>query len=289
MGRLMAIQISGDSKKAQLKGERPTDPAFKMPATWIVSGDRERAELLGHTVVDPATVVTTQLTEVLKSNAAELLGRAEAQELVDAFAMHNAKLVEEVIPNLLPLGDVIRVLKNLLRENVSVRDLRTILETLADYASTVKDPDALTEKVRVALGRQLTARYLGANGKLPTLMLSPEAEMVLRGRPSPKKAGSAAGPNASGGPNLGGGAATFDPSAVHRVIAGLERALAGLDANAHEPVVVCAADLRRTVATLAARHAPGLAVLSYAEIDPRVQLESLGAVGLSSAAPAVAA
>lgn len=278
IGRLMAINPGNAS--GRLKGEPAVDPAFGMPAVWIAAGDRERAELFGYTVVDAATVAATHLTELLRTHAAELLGRMEAQDLIDAFGQSHSKLVEEVIPNLLPLGEVIKILKNLLSEGISIRDLRTIFEAIADHANTVKDPDALTELVRARLFRQLTARFLDGQGDVPALVLSPDVEMALRGslaRPNhtgPASAGSGRGPQST--PSRPGP----DPTLLPRLIAGIEKAIAGLGALTVDPLLLAAPDIRRSVALLAARHAPGLAVMSFNEIDPTVNVKTLGVIKL---------
>jgi len=280
MGRLMAINPGNAT--GQLKGEKAQDPAFGMPAVWIAAGDKDRAEILGYTVVDPATVTATHLTELLKSHASDLLGRVEAQDLVDAFARTHAKLVEEVIPNLLPLGDVIKILKNLLGEGVSIRDLRTIFEAVADHASTVKDPDSLTELVRCKMSRQLTARFLDEGGKLAALVLGPDVEQALRGGPA---IGLRTGSASPGGANAPQGAAPrpgMDPSVLPKVVGGIEKAVASMSATSVEPLVLTAPDIRRSVATLARRHAPGLAVMSFGEVDPRVNVRTLGVVKLAS-------
>jgi flagellar biosynthesis protein FlhA len=279
MSRLMAIDPGGAMGK--LEGERAKDPAFGMPAVWIPVGDRERAELLGYTVVDAGTVVATHLTEMMRNHASDLLGRAEAQELVDAFAKTNSKLVEEVIPNLLPLGDVIKVLKNLLREGVSIRDFRTILESIADH-STVKDPDMLTEHVRVALARQLTARHADAGGNVTALLLTPEAEGALRPRMAQMQGRGAGAPNGGADANGAMSLHGVDPAAIPAVIRGLERAVANLGAVNNVPLLLTAPDVRRTVAALAARHAPGLAVMSFSEVDPKANVKTVGVVGLAA-------
>jgi flagellar biosynthesis protein FlhA len=139
VGRLLAIDPSGTALKA-LPGETVREPSFGLSAKWIAAADRSRAEAAGTTVVDPSAVVATHLTEIVRRHASELLGRREAQELLDLAAKSNSKVVEELIPHLLPLGDVIKVLKALLTEGVSVRDIRTILEALADHAPKEKDP-----------------------------------------------------------------------------------------------------------------------------------------------------
>jgi flagellar biosynthesis protein FlhA len=257
-GRLLAVNPGGAT--GELKGERTKEPAFDMPAVWISTGDRERAELLGYTVVDPATVAATHITELLRRHAASLLGRAETQELLDALARTQAKLVEEVVPTLMPLGELIKVLRNLLREGVGIRDLRTILEAVADHSATVKDPDVLTEFVRERLGRQITARFVDERGQLQAMVLGPDVEAALRGR----------GPSGVDTQGL-----------VPRVVRGLE---AALTASKHggEPLLLVAPELRRPVAALAARHAPGLAVMSLRELDPTTKVTTSGVVKLAA-------
>ena len=257
-GRLLAVNPGGAT--GELKGERTKEPAFDMPAVWIGSGDRERAELLGYTVVDPATVAATHITELLRRHAADLLGRAETQELLDAMARTQAKLVEEVVPTLIPLGELIKVLRNLLREGVGIRDLRTILEAAADHASTVKDPDALTELVRERLGRQITARFVDERGQLAALVLAPDMEAALRGR---------------------GPAGSDTTALVPRVVRSLEQALVALKGGG-EPLLLVAPEFRRPVAALAARHAPGLAVMSLRELDPKTTVTTTGVVKLAA-------
>ncbi|MBX7079756.1 MAG: flagellar biosynthesis protein FlhA [Nannocystaceae bacterium] len=261
-GRLLAINPGGAT--GELKGERTKEPAFGMPAVWIGTTDRERAELLGYTVVDPATVAATHLTELLRNHAAELLGRAEAQELFDALSRTQAKLVEEVIPTLLPLGEVIKVLRNLLREGIGIRDLRTILEALADHAAAVKDPDMLTELVRERLARQISTRYADERGSVQALVLAPEVEAALRGR----------GPNGALDTVAAG-------QLVPRIVRGLEQALASTRGGG-EPLLVVAPELRRSVAALAARHAPGLAVLSLRELDAKTKVTTAAVVKLAA-------
>ena len=261
--KLLAIN-PGDAV-GHVRGEETTDPAFGLPATWIASGDQERAEVLGFTVVDPATVSATHLTELMRTCAPEFLGRLETQELIDAFAGDNPKLVEELIPTILPLGEVVKVLKNLLSEGVSIRDLRTILEALADVGSTVKDVDALTEAVRQRLARPLTARYADGGNELHALVADPEVEQVLRG-----------------GPTAGQPGGAIDPSMLPRVVNGLERALGALANVPGEPLLLTSPDVRRSFATLASRHAPGLAVMSFKEVDPRATVRTAGVVKLAA-------
>jgi flagellar biosynthesis protein FlhA len=239
------------------------EPAFGLPARWIVAGSRSTAETLGYTVVDAATVVATHISELLRKNAAELVGRREVQELLDIFAKTNPRLVEDLVPNLLPLGEVIKVLRNLLRENISIRDLRTILEALCDHAAQIKDPDTLTELVRQRMAKHLTARVLGDDGKVHALILEPQLEQDL------KHVFRAAH----------GEAATIDGLAIPRLLSALERTAARLGTAAHLPVLVVAPEIRPHLAAFAARHVPGLAVYSYREIEPNTPLHTLGVVG----------
>jgi flagellar biosynthesis protein FlhA len=260
VGRYLAMDpgtVSG-----QVQGSSVVEPAFGLPAKWIMQGDRARAEVLGYTVVDSATVVATHLSELLRKNAHELLGRREAQELLDIFSRTHGKVVDELIPSLLPLGEVIKVLRNLLKEGISVRDLRTILETLADYAGQIKDPDALTELVRQRMAKHLTGRVMGGDGRVHALVLDPELEQDLR--------------EALRG---GGQAATFDSQAIPRVLSALERSAAELAKAPDLPVLVVAPDIRPHLSGFAARHVPGLAVYSYREIEPNTPIHTAGVVG----------
>lgn len=261
--KLLAIE-PGDMPASSIPGEAAKDPAFGLPARWIGPGDRDRAELLGFTVVDPATVAATHITELLKSRAADFLGRAEAQELIDHFAERNPKLVEEVIPNVLPLGEVIKVLKRLLQEAVSIRDLRSILEAIADYGGDIKDIPALTELVRQSMAKTLTERYIDDQGAVHALMIDPKIEAALRTTQN------------------AGNSNQIDPGLISKIVAGLEKAIVSIAGSPFEPLLITTADLRPTVASLVARHAPGLAVLSFQEIETRATVKKAGMVSLDS-------
>ncbi|MBI4819597.1 MAG: flagellar biosynthesis protein FlhA [Deltaproteobacteria bacterium] len=259
VGRLLAIN-PGDAI-ADVPGTKFVEPAFGLDALWIASHDRDRAELGGFTVVDPATVIATHLGEVLKSHAHELLGRREVQDLVDIHRADNAKVIEELIPSQLPLAKLVKVLKNLLAERVSIRDFRTILEALADNAAEVKDPERLTELVRQRLSRQLTQKHRSPEGELPALVLSTELESAFR-----RMQGSA-------------GAGPVDSQDLSRVLSAFESASALSARGSVTPVVLTPADVRRTVATFASRHMPGVGVLSFRELDPSAVVKNLGVIG----------
>ncbi|MFM2416351.1 MAG: hypothetical protein RL385_1074 [Pseudomonadota bacterium] len=251
VNRLLAMDPAGNA--GDMNGEDVREPAFGLPAKWITPGDRDLAESIGYTVVDPATVAATHFTEMLRTAAPDLLGRTEAQELIDLFARREPKLVDELIPNLLSLGEVIKVLKNLLREAVSIRDLRTVLEALCDHARETKETLALTELVRSHLSRQISARFSSDDGKVAAVVLDPRAEEAFR----------------NGFP---------DALQSQRLLASLDvsaRAFAGVTTP---PVLVCAADVRRNVYEFLSRRVPGLSVLSYREIDTKVTVRTLGVV-----------
>jgi flagellar biosynthesis protein FlhA len=257
--RVLAIDPAGSALK-HLAGEATTEPTFGLPAKWLLASERARAEAAGATVVDSAAVIATHLTELLRRNAHELLGRREAQELLDIAGKHNAKVVEELIPHLMSMGAVMQVLRNLLRESVSVRDLRTILETLADNAGATKSTDDLTEMVRQRLARRLTRAQLSGDGTLRPLVLDPRAESLLRD---------------------GSGRQARAISKLTEDIAARARDLAMRD---EPPLLVVAPDLRRIVAGIASRHVPGLAVMSYREVDPGVPFVTRGVISAQESA-----
>jgi flagellar biosynthesis protein FlhA len=244
-------------------GEDVIEPAFGLPARWIIGADRAAAEARGFTVVDAATVVATHLSELLRKNGHELLGRGEMQQLLDIFSKTHASLVDELIPNVLPLGEVIKVMRNLLSEGVSIRDMRTILETLADYGANIKDPDVLTELVRQRMAKQLTSRVKGDDGRVHALVLDPQLEEDLR-------AGLAGGP---------AGGASFEGHALPRVLGALERAMGKVGELLQIPVLIVSPEIRVQMAAFVGRHVPGLAVYSYREIEPNTPIQTLAVVG----------
>jgi flagellar biosynthesis protein FlhA len=251
VGRFLAMDPTGAC--SPIDGEKVAEPAFGLPAQWISAGERERAETLGYTVVDAVTVAATHLTELLRAAAPELLGRREAQELFEIFARREPKLVDEVVPNVLSLGDVLLVLRQLLRESVPIRDLRTILEALADAGRETKNPYDLTERVRQRLARSISARFKDDRGRIAALVLDPRAEEAFR----------------NGGPDAG---------AAQRVLASLDGAARSFAGVNTPPVLLCAPDVRRAVAEFLSRRIPGLAVLAYREVDPKATVRTLGVV-----------
>ncbi len=270
-GKLLAVDPSGVSPP--LDGEPTTDPTFGMPAWWIAPRDKELAEALGYTVIDHATILATHLGELLRSNAHRLLGRQEVQHLLDVLARSAPKLVDDVIPGLLPLGDLVRVLRNLAREGVSIRDLRTILEALAEVVPQTRDPEQLTEMVRERLAPHITTRFKSVDGSVAALTLDPRLEEVLRRSLRDISAGT-------------GGA--LDPALVRGVVQAAERAMGTFQAISAAPVVVTPPDLRRYVRAIFEWKVPQLAVVSFREIEPTATLRVLERLGPAPAMEASA-
>jgi len=257
--RLMALDPAGNPPA--IEGTRGSDPAFGLPAVWIVPADRPRAEGMGLTLVDPASMVTTHLSELLRRNAHDLLGRQEAQELLGLLGKELPKLVEDVVPGTVTLGELVRVLRGLLREGISIRDLRTILEAVADGAIRSKDTGWLVETARRRLARQITGRVAGADGVVRVLTLERGTEDLLR---------------QSLGQSDGEAALAPDVDAARRLVQSLE-AQAGRLTTAGQPVVLLAPpDLRRPIYDFAARFVPDLWVVSARELVPGTTVEPAG-------------
>ncbi|MEW5766768.1 MAG: flagellar biosynthesis protein FlhA [bacterium] len=247
----------------ELKGEETIEPAFGLPAIWITEGQREQAEMAGYTVVDPPSIVATHLTEVIKRNASQLLGRQETQELLNNIKESYPALVDELVPSVLPLGEVQKVLHNLLDEGISIRDLVTILETLADYASKTKDTDTLTEYVRMGLNRQICNRYKTPERTLPVITLDPKIEEMI----------SQSIQETREGPQI-----VLKPAIIQQIIASLSGEIKKAAAIRYEVILLCSPQVRRHVREMTKRVAPNLIVLSYAEVSPDVEVEYIGMV-----------
>lgn len=260
------LAIDGTGGAPALEGEETRDPTFGMPATWIPTRDRELAEALGYTVVDHATIMATHLGEVLRTQGHRLVGRQEVQHLLDVLAKTAPRLVDDVVPAMLPLGDLARVLKNLVKEGVSIRDLRSILEAVAECSSQTKDIEQLTELVRERLAPQITARFRGGDGTIAALTLDPRVEQMLRTSLHEIATG------------VGG---ALDPEALRTLTARAESALASFGALGQRPLVVTAPDLRRYVRAIVERKAPQLAVASFREIEPAVPLRIVDRLSLA--------
>jgi flagellar biosynthesis protein FlhA len=261
-GRLLAVDPSGAAPA--IDGEPTTDPTFGMPAWWIATRDKELAEALGYMVVDHATTLATHLGELLRANAHKLLGRQEVQHLLDVLARSAPKLVDDVVPGALPLGELVRILRNLARESVSIRDLRTILESLAELTAQTKDPEQLTELVRERLAPHITARFKGPDGAVAAMTLDPRLEEVLRRSLREIAAGT-------------GGA--LDPALLRAVVQSAERAVEAFVAQQATPLLVTPPDLRRYVRAIFEWKLPQLAVASFREIEPSATLRVVDRLG----------
>ena len=238
-----------------IEGIETKDPAFGLEAYWIESGQREEAQMLGYTVVDPATVVATHLSQLLQTNAHELLGHEECQQLLDRLAGVSPKLVEELTPKLLPMSVITRVLQNLLEEHISVRNIRKIAETLAEHGTKSQDPDVLSAAVRVALSRSIVQNVAGTRPELPVLTLEPELERILN-------------ESAQEGGNIG-----LEPSMVERLHQTLSEKAQSQEI-AGEPAVLLVAPQIRPWMSRMMRNIRNLTVLAYNEIpdDKRIQM-----------------
>lgn len=246
----------------EVPGIETTEPAFGLPALWIPESEREQAELNGYTVVDAVSVLATHLTEVIKSHAAEILGRQEAQNLVDNLKKTNKTLVDEVVPDLLTVGEVQKVLQNLLAERISIRDMETIFEVLSDYARATKDTEILTEYVRHAMARQITQANV-QNGQLPCVTLDPALENRIAGGVQRTDRGSYV---------------SLDPDSMKKLIDSLNNELQKLTNMGYQPIVLTSPAVRLYFRKLVERSVPGIIVLSQAEIEQSVEIQILGVV-----------
>jgi flagellar biosynthesis protein FlhA len=256
-GRFMAMNVAGGAQKESgLTGEPTTEPSFGLPALWISAADKERAEMMSYTVVDSETVLITHISELVKRHGPELLTRQDVQKLLDALAKDHPKVVEELIPHHMTLGGIQKVLQNLLREEVPVRDLLTIIETLADYAPHSKDTDELTEHVRQALARTITASFRDSEGLIPVMTIDPQIERLIRER-------------AQEGINL-------EPQVAQRIMTAVQQAVEIFGKRGLLPVFLTAAGVRRHLRQLISHYLPQIAVLSHNEIAAGVKIQSLG-------------
>jgi flagellar biosynthesis protein FlhA len=263
LGKLMCLEPQGGTPA--IPGQPGKDPAFGLPAVWIAPELRQEAEGKGYTLVDPPSVVTTHLSELIRRNAHDLLGRQEVQELLGACAKEAPKLVEDTIPGAITLGELVRVLRGLLREGVSVRDLRTILEAVADAAPRSKDVHFLVEQVRRRLSRQITGK-VAENGVVFALTLDRPAEDTLRHSLG----------HTDGEPVL-----APDLEVARRLIASMETRAAALASAGRSTVMLAPPDLRKPVFDFFSRFVPDLSVVSARELTPGTTIEPAGTVSLS--------
>ena len=251
-----------------IEGTATKEPAFGLDALWISPQRKEQAEIAGYTVVDLPTVMATHLTEIIRGHAAELLGRQEAAGLVENLKKTHPKVVEDLIPDHMTLGSVVRVLQNLLREGISIRDLRTIFETLADESSKSKDIEVLTEGVRKALCRSITAKYANENLAVNVMTLSPQVEELVSNSLLQTEQGVQL---------------VMDPHTAQRLISNIAQTVESHPEIAGQPLLLTSPTSRRHIFKLTHRFIPQLSVVSHSEITPEANVKSIGVVELNHA------
>jgi flagellar biosynthesis protein FlhA len=251
-----------------ISGIPTKEPAFGLDAMWIAPRQKEEATYAGYTVVDLSTVIATHLTELIRQNAHELLGRQELQSLIDALKQNAPKVVEDLIPNLLPVGTILKVLRNLLKESVSIRDLKTIFEALADSAPMQKDATLLTEQVRAALARTITRKLVGPDGQLNLLTLDRSIEETIAGGIIQTDQGQQL---------------SLDPEFVRSFIQSLNQQAIELASQSNQAVILCSPLIRHHLKSLVDRFIPNIVILSHNEITPNVNVKAFGTVRLAYA------
>jgi flagellar biosynthesis protein FlhA len=244
-------------------GIETRDPAFGMEAVWIEPSKRDHAQTLGYTVVDASTVVATHLSNVIQTHAHELLGHEEVQQLLNGLAKTAPRLVEDLVPKTLSLGVVVRVLQGLLAERVPIRNLRAIVEALAEHAARTQDPTVLQAQVRIALGRQIVQDIVGSGAELPVITLEPELEQLLQASLQ----------------GQGGGNAAIEPGLAERLQSRLAESAVRQEASGEATVLMVAPQLRTTLARFTRATVPGLHVLAWNEIPDNRRVRLVAAVG----------
>ncbi|MDY6823749.1 MAG: flagellar biosynthesis protein FlhA [Thermodesulfobacteriota bacterium] len=262
LNHLLAMD-SGAGNAGKLDGVPTTEPAFNLPAIWIPMDKEDEAKFSGYTVVDNTTVVATHLTEILRNNASELLGRQEVQHLLDNLSRTSPKAVEELVPNLLTVGAVQKVLQNLLGERVSIRDLGTIVETLADFATVSRSPEFLTEQVRQKLSRSILDPYIQPGNILQVVMVTPETDDLLTKGIQQTEHGSYL---------------SVPPKTLDAVMGSLKKEVQKAMGSNIQPAVLCSVPLRRHLRDLVRQIAPSVMVFSHPEIPANVNIQSTGSV-----------
>ena len=261
-GHLLAID-PGTGQRGLVQGIPTKEPAFGLPAIWVPEAGREQAQIAGYTVVDASSAVATHLSELIKRHGHELLGRQEVQALLDEAGKMHPKLVEELIPTLLPLGTVVRILGNLLKEGIPIRDLRSILEAISDQAGSTKDAEILTEHARQALARTITKQYQSPDGTLQVITLDPRLDRSLADQAAALQPGAAL---------------NLDPTLAHKLLGSMKQAAERVAARGQQPVLLCSQTVRRHLRRLSDRILHSVPVMGLNEVDTLVRLQSLETV-----------
>jgi flagellar biosynthesis protein FlhA len=257
------LAMNTNNSTEVLPGVQTTEPVFGLPATWITDVERKNAEVSGYTVVDPASVLVTHFSETIKRSCHQILSRQDVQVLLDNLKEDHPALVNELVPNLLSVGQVQRVLQNLLAEGVSIRNMVGILERVSDYAATTKNPDELSEHARRSIGVQVVKPYLDESGNLPSITLDPwlEEEMVKGIRPSQNEM-----------------QLLIDPKIAEHLSHQLHQAIQPMIAEGKPPVIICSAMIRAGLRKFFAAKFPELAFLSYEELPPKIEIVPVAAI-----------
>ncbi|TCO79930.1 flagellar biosynthesis protein FlhA [Marinisporobacter balticus] len=256
------LAMNPGTAEGNINGIDTIEPAFGLPAKWIEEDEREKAEIFGYTVVDPSSIISTHLTEIVKNHSHELLGRQEVKTLLDNVKEHHGALVDELVPKIMSLGEVQKVLSNLLREGISIRDMVTILETLADYGTITRDGDMLTEYVRQSLSRAITKKFIeGKNAKVITLDQNLEATIMESIQQTEH-----------------GSYLNLDPNSTQTILNSLAKQVEKLMSVGEQPIILTSPIVRFYFKRLTEQLSPELVVLSYNEIDPKVEVQSIGMV-----------
>ena len=262
-GYVMALN-PGEVKRT-IEGIPTQEPVFQLPALWIQEKRKDEAQFAGYTVVDISTIIATNLTEVIRSHADELLSRQDVQKLLDRLAQNYPKVVEELVPNILPLGLTQKVLQSLLRERVSIRDLLTIMETMADSISMTKDPDIITEYVRQRLARSIVKQYETPEGLLPLITIDQKIEEILRNGIQKADQGSYL---------------SLEPNLAQKILISINQTLERIAQANYQPIILCSPTIRRHLKKLLERFLPQVVVLSHNELTTQAKIQSLGTVTL---------
>ena len=247
----------------EITGIPTFEPSFHLPAIWITEGQRERAESLGYTVVDPPSIIATHLTEVVRSHIAELLTRQDTQNLINNLKENNPTLVEELVPKLMGVGDIQKVLQNLLEEGISIRDLLTIFETLADHAATTHDPDILTEYARQSLKRAISNKYFSGNDTSSVVTLDPAVEQEIMGAVKQTEQGAYL---------------TLAPDRIRKIVDSVKQEVEKLENMGKMPIIITSPIVRIYFKKMINDYVKDLTVVSYNEIESNVELQSVGMV-----------
>jgi flagellar biosynthesis protein FlhA len=257
------LAINPGQVTGTVQGIAVKDPAFGLDAVWIEPGQREQAQTMGYTVVDPSTVIATHLSQILQTHSHELIGHEEVQQMLDVLAKSAPKLVDDLIPDVLSVGAVLRVLQNLLEEKIPIRDMRTIAECLAEHGTRSQDPAVLTAMVRISLGRSIIQHINGMAPELPVITLDPALEQLLQ-----------QGVQASVEGGIG-----IEPGLADQLHQSLEKNTQHQEAVGQPAVLLVAPSLRSWLAKLVRHSIPGLNILSYNEVPDNKQIKVVSTVG----------